>query len=123
MIVTSANLIALWYAVVAGSEGSVMAVPSVGIQITTTYACGYTQSQFYPWRIVTNVIINETFTMYRVVFYLAILLGDDSSSTGQPVRIIPVFTEFSPRLPLIREMYCNMKELLFPKSTEQYKQM
>ena len=78
---TSANLIALWYAVVAGSEGdcssytdhthvclhagSVVAVPSVGIQITTTYACGYTQSRFYPWKIVTNVIINETFTMVK----------------------------------------------------------
>ena len=87
---TSANLIALWYAIVAGSEGncssstdrthvclhtgSVMAVPSVGIQITTTHACGYTRSQFYPWRIVTNVIINETFTMVKYTLSLEVYL-------------------------------------------------
>ena len=87
---TSGNLIALWYAIVAGSEGncssstdgthvcfhtgSVMVVPSVGIQITTTHACGYTRSQFYPWRIVTNVIINETFTMVKYPLNLEVYL-------------------------------------------------
>ena len=43
--------------------GSVLLVPGVGVQVSTTFTCGYSQCEFYPWKIVSNVIVNEVFTM------------------------------------------------------------
>ncbi|XP_065919231.1 phosphatidylinositol N-acetylglucosaminyltransferase subunit H-like isoform X2 [Dysidea avara] len=102
----------LWRTALSSHKGSVLLVPGVGVQVSTTFTCGYSQCEFYPWKIVSNVIVNEVFTMYHVVFCLAILLGDNDVTTP-PVRIIPLFTGFNPRLPLIRQIYCSMKEILF----------
>ena len=43
--------------------GSVLLVPGVGVQVSTTFTCGYSQCKFYPWKIVSNVVVNEVFTM------------------------------------------------------------
>ena len=57
---------------------SVLAVRGLGVQLTTKYASGAVRHKFIDHSLLRDIIINEGFTMFRVIFYLAFQVKGES---------------------------------------------
>lgn len=90
-------------------ESVLVELELIGIQQTKTYVLGRQTSQIFHKEDISDVVINEAITMNEVVFYLAVLMKDNS--------IKPLFTNMMPRLACLKVMYKEIQEMLIMKDT------
>ena len=91
-------------------------VESLGVQVCTMYWWGSSSSLFLPHTIIGDIIINEAITMHRIIFYLAVMVGEGKGPQCKVFKLIPLFTEFSQRLPTIETMYHEIRNVLYPEA-------
>ncbi|GJQ65922.1 hypothetical protein Trydic_g4022 [Trypoxylus dichotomus] len=83
---------------------SILFVPKLGCQINVKYAMGYS-TKFIPQHIIGGILVNEVFSMQRVLFVLTILIKEHNKNT----RLIPLFTGTKPRLNCIETIYRELQ--------------
>ncbi|KAK7793758.1 hypothetical protein R5R35_000956 [Gryllus longicercus] len=89
---------------------TLLVIAPVGLQITTTFLCGYENSHFIPWYCIVDVIINEAISLQKVLFYLAVLV-EHKSEKDTSRKIIPLFQFTRPRLKCLEQIYINIQRL------------
>ncbi|XP_042892351.1 phosphatidylinositol N-acetylglucosaminyltransferase subunit H-like [Penaeus japonicus] len=93
---------------------TLLVVAGLGIQTTTTFYTGRQHTRFIPWGDIIDVIIAETITMQRVLFYMALLVRAEGTKVNQ--KLLPLFMNTWPQLACLRHIYCACQEVLSPNS-------
>ncbi|KAG0710319.1 Phosphatidylinositol N-acetylglucosaminyltransferase subunit H [Chionoecetes opilio] len=91
---------------------SLLVVAGLGIQTTATFYMGKQHTRFIPWGSVVNIIIAETISMQRVLFYMILLVKEESAEPGR--ELIPLFLNTWPRLACLRYIYSACQDVLNP---------
>ncbi|XP_071963124.1 uncharacterized protein [Antedon mediterranea] len=94
---------------------TIILIPSFGIQLERCYAFGRISTQFIPYDTVKDVVINEAISMYKVIYYLVILV---KYSPVEDLSVIPLFTNCWPRLDTLCEIYNICQEGLLTYQQE-----
>lgn len=106
--------IKLFYIIV--DKESVLIVKDLGVQFTRSGRFGKETKQFIEQERIVDVIINEVITMHQVVFYLMLLITDDTEdNTKEKQKLFPLFTSSMPCLETIKPIYCGMQQILESK--------
>ncbi|XP_068681615.1 thymus-specific serine protease-like isoform X1 [Montipora foliosa] len=96
--------IKLFYIIV--DKESVLIVKDLGVQFTRSGRFGKETKQFIEQERIVDVIINEVITMHQVVFYLMLLITDDTEdNTKEKQKLFPLFTSSMPCLETIKPIY------------------
>lgn len=91
-------------------------VKDLGVQFTRSGRFGKETKQFIEQERIVDVIINEVITMHQVVFYLMLLITDDTEdNTKEKQKLFPLFTSSMPCLETIKPIYCGMQQILESK--------
>ncbi|XP_033115915.1 phosphatidylinositol N-acetylglucosaminyltransferase subunit H-like isoform X2 [Anneissia japonica] len=97
-------------------DETIVLLPSIGIQLQKCSAFGQHSTEFIPYDIVKDVVINEAISMYKVIYYLVVLVNSPTSDSEESV--IPVFTNSLPRLDILRVIYNICQEALHSHQQE-----
>uniref|UniRef100_A0A0P4WBV5 Phosphatidylinositol N-acetylglucosaminyltransferase subunit H conserved domain-containing protein n=1 Tax=Scylla olivacea TaxID=85551 RepID=A0A0P4WBV5_SCYOL len=91
---------------------TLLVVAGLGIQTTATFYMGKQHTRFIPWGSVVDIIIAETISMQRVLFYMALLVKEETAVPHQ--ELIPLFLNTWPRLPCLQYIYSACQDVLNP---------
>ncbi|XP_045597796.1 phosphatidylinositol N-acetylglucosaminyltransferase subunit H [Procambarus clarkii] len=92
---------------------TLLVVAGIGVQTTATFYTGKQHTRFIPWGNIIDVIIAETISLQRVLFYMALLVrGEKPVPTP---NLIPLFLNTWPRLACLQHIYCACQEVLVTK--------
>ncbi|XP_042230707.1 phosphatidylinositol N-acetylglucosaminyltransferase subunit H-like isoform X2 [Homarus americanus] len=91
---------------------SLLVVAGLGVQTTATFYTGKQHTRFIPWGDVIDIIIAETISMQRVLFYMALLVKRDKAVPTP--KLIPLFLNTWPRLACLQHIYRACQEVLSP---------
>lgn len=91
---------------------TLLVVAGLGIQTTATFYMGKQHTRFIPWGSVVDIIIAETISMQRVLFYMALLVKEETTVPSQ--ELIPLFLNTWPRLACLRYIYSACQDVLNP---------
>ncbi|XP_047737804.1 phosphatidylinositol N-acetylglucosaminyltransferase subunit H isoform X2 [Hyalella azteca] len=99
----------------------VVSVAGLGAQVTTKYHGGHKLVQFVPWSVLVDVIIAETISMQRVLFYIALLVKQDLPQYHEKHKMLPLFLSSWPRLPCLQVIYQSCQSVLLRRSSSAMK--
>ncbi|XP_069946355.1 phosphatidylinositol N-acetylglucosaminyltransferase subunit H [Cherax quadricarinatus] len=68
---------------------TLLLMAGTGVQTTATFYTGKQRMRFIPWKNVIDVIIAETISLQRVLFYMALLVRGEKAV--QNPKLIPLF--------------------------------
>ncbi|KAK3896140.1 hypothetical protein Pcinc_000189 [Petrolisthes cinctipes] len=95
---------------------TLLVVAGLGIQTTATFYIGKQHTRFIPWGNIVDIVIAETITMQRVLFYMTLLVREQTNMPGQ--KLIPLFLNTWPRLACLQHIYSVCQDVLSPKCKE-----
>ncbi|XP_005094401.1 phosphatidylinositol N-acetylglucosaminyltransferase subunit H [Aplysia californica] len=92
----------------------VLFLPSLGVQVETTYFLGHTVTYFIDISHIKDIVINEAITMHSVMYYLVVLRKEEQSDNIQ--QLYPLFSHSWPRLTDLKQVYRAAQEkLIIPR--------
>ncbi|XP_050711576.1 phosphatidylinositol N-acetylglucosaminyltransferase subunit H-like [Eriocheir sinensis] len=91
---------------------TLLVVAGLGIQTTATFYMGKRHTRFIPWGSVIDILLAETISMQRVLFYMALLVK--AETTVQNRELIPLFLNTWPRLACLQYTYSACQDILNP---------
>ncbi|XP_071537176.1 uncharacterized protein [Panulirus ornatus] len=91
---------------------TLLVVAGLGVQMTATFYSGRQYTRFIPWGNIIDIIIAETISMQRVLFYMALLVRAENAI--QDPKLIPLFLNTWPRLACLQHIYSSCQEVLSP---------
>ena len=90
------------------TKESLVVVSSLGLQFSTTFATGWSESHFIAKESIHDIVISEAISVCQVVFYLAVLLNEAGEVDS---GVYPLFLKSSPRLDCLKRIYIDIHEL------------
>lgn len=90
---------------------SLLVIPSVGIQVSSSYASGRETTTFIEMSRIKDVVINEAVHLHQIIYYLCILLKD-ASGPDAVSEVVPLFQSSRPRLNCLQKIYQSCQEIL-----------
>jgi len=106
----------IWYLHKIVVQESLIAVSSLGLQITSMNTFGMRIGRkFIPQNKVKAIVINETIKEHRVISYLTVLLRDPQNPNSHNVTNFPIFENTLPRLPTLVRLYKELNRTMLPE--------
>ncbi|KAK6997930.1 phosphatidylinositol N-acetylglucosaminyltransferase subunit H [Biomphalaria glabrata] len=93
---------------------NLLILPSLGLQVETTYYLGYKVTQFIHLAYIKDIVINEAITMHSIMHYLLVLLKSNTSNEVHTLQ--PLFEHSWPSLSSLKPVYrAAQKKLIKPQ--------
>ncbi|CAF0959314.1 unnamed protein product [Brachionus calyciflorus] len=80
----------------------ILFIRSVGVQETTIFATGKFETKFYNADKIQDLLINESVSTLRVIFYLCLIYKEANSETN---TLLPLLIQTKPKLDVLKQIY------------------
>ncbi|KNC47651.1 phosphatidylinositol N-acetylglucosaminyltransferase [Thecamonas trahens ATCC 50062] len=85
---------------------SILVLRDLGMQLESTTVFGAKSYRFVEKERILEVVLNEGVDCHQVIYYLAVVVKGERD-------MLLVFPELKPRLPVLRNVFVEMREVLF----------
>ncbi|CAL4075253.1 unnamed protein product, partial [Meganyctiphanes norvegica] len=89
---------------------TLLVVAGLGVQTTTTFMTGKQNTNFIPWGSLIDIVISETISMQRVLYYMVLLVKNEEKSSR--MKLLPLFMHTWPRLASLQNIYRHCQAVL-----------
>ncbi|XP_022329836.2 phosphatidylinositol N-acetylglucosaminyltransferase subunit H-like isoform X2 [Crassostrea virginica] len=88
---------------------SLLVIPSVGINLTQVNRLGQVQTEFFPRKLIEDVVLVEAIVMQKLITYLVILYHDSPASD---MNIRPIFLKSRLKIEELKSIYQKVQRNL-----------